>query len=576
MKKAVIYARFSTDLQNERSIEDQVTLCRDYTSREGMNVVEVYEDKARSGGSVMGRDGLLRLLDQAREKSFDVVVVEALDRLSRDMEDLAGIHKRLSFLGIEIRAVHEGVVNTVLVGLRGLVGQLYREDNAHKVRRGLAGRVGQGLNAGGRAYGYVPVLGDKGKRVIVEAEAEIVRRIFDEYVAGRTPREIAYDLNHEGVSPPRGRSWNASTINGNMQRGTGIIQNELYAGRLVWNKVRMVKDPDTGKRLSRPNPKNDWQTADVPDLRIVSQELFDAAQSRKQARGHTHPNQQRRPRHMLSGLLRCGACGAGMSTNGKDNSGRIRIRCSAATESGSCQDAKTFYLKTVECAVLAGLENEMRHPHVIAEYVRTYHEERKRLSAKANAKRAHLELRLGELNREIDRLVDAIAKGHGNPAVLGPLSSVLNEERKQVTMEMNLEPAGNDTISLHPAVLARYQEQLVELQDALSKGINAGDSDAAEAIRCLVETVTVFRDPSRPGGVTIEITGRLNALLGEHAYPNKVRGVWGKMVAGERFIRLPPSISAFSPSAAPLAEATRRLAGYAHNYPGLRRFAAGP
>lgn len=64
-----------------------------------------------------------------------------------------------------------------------------------------------------------------------------------------------------------------------MQRGTGIIQNELYAGRLVWNKVRMVKDPDTGKRLSRRNPKNNWQTVDVPDLRIISQELFDAAQS---------------------------------------------------------------------------------------------------------------------------------------------------------------------------------------------------------------------------------------------------------------------------------------------------------
>jgi site-specific DNA recombinase len=533
MKKAVIYARFSTDLQNERSIEDQITLCRDYASREGMNVAEVYEDRARSGGSVMGRGGLLRLLDHAREQSFDVVVVEALDRLSRDMEDLAGIHKRLSFLGIEIRAVHEGVVNTVLVGLRGLVGQLYREDNAHKVRRGLAGRVGQGLNAGGRAYGYAPVAGKKGKRSIVEAEAEIVRRIFDEYVAGRTPREIAYDLNNDGILAPRGRSWNASTINGNMQRGTGIIQNELYAGRLVWNKVRMVKDPDTGKRLSRPNARNDWQTAVVPDLRIISQELFDAAQSRKLARGHTHPNQQRRPRHMLSGLLRCGACGAGMATNGKDNSGRIRIRCSAATESGSCQDAKTFYLKTVESAVLAGLENEMRHPLVIAEYVRTYHEERKRLSAKANAKRTHLELRLGELNREIDRLVDAIAKGHGDPAVLGPRSSVLNEERKQVEMELNVEPAVSDTISFHPAVLARYERQLIQLQDALSKGINAGDSDAAEAIRDLVETVTVFRDPSRPGGVTIEITGRLNALLGEQAYPNKVRGVWGKMVAGE-------------------------------------------
>ena len=110
--------------------------------------------------------------------------------------------------------------------------------------------------------------------------------------------------------------------------GTGIIQNELYAGRLVWNKVRMIKDPDTGKRLSRPNAKNDWQTTDVPDLRIISQELFDAAQSRKQACGLTQPNQQRRPRHMLSGLLRCGACGSGMSTNGRDKSERIRIRCS--------------------------------------------------------------------------------------------------------------------------------------------------------------------------------------------------------------------------------------------------------
>jgi site-specific DNA recombinase len=124
-------------------------------------------------------------------------------------------------------------------------------------------------------------------------------------------------------------------------------------------------------------------------------------------------------------------------------------------------------------------------------------------------------LRLGELNREIDRLVDAIAEGHGDPAVLGPRSSVLDGDRKQVVRELNGEPAVGDVISLHPAVLARYEQQLVQLQDALSKGVNAGDSEAAEAIRDLVETVTVFRNPS----VTVEIVGRLNALLGEQAYP---------------------------------------------------------
>ena len=533
MNRAAIYARFSTDLQDERSIEDQSTLCRKYAEREGLNVVATFDDRARSGGSILGRDGLLQLMDKARERAFDVVIVEALDRLSRDMEDLAGIHKRLSFLGIEIRAVHEGVVNTVLVGLRGLVGQLYREDNAHKVRRGQAGRVGQGLNAGGLTYGYVPVPAERGKRIIVEAEAEIVRRIFREYASGRTPRDIAHDLNKDSVPPPRGRAWNASTINGNSQRGTGLLQNELYGGRLVWNKVRMVKDPDTGKRVSRPNPRSEWQAAEVPDLAIIPRDLFETAQRRKQARSVTHPSQQRRPRHMLSGLLRCGACGSGMSTNGRDKSGRPRIRCSAATESGTCADPKTFYLDTVERAVLDGLAAEMRHPDVIAEYVRTYHDERKRLAAKADAKRCRLERQLGELTRDIDRLVDAIAKGHGDPAVLGPRSTALHEERKRITDELEAAPPAIDVIALHPAVLARYAEQLSRLQEALGKGVRAGDADGAEAMRDLVETVTVFRDPSKSGGVEVEINGRLTALLGQKAYPNGIKGVWGKMVAEE-------------------------------------------
>jgi site-specific DNA recombinase len=172
-------------------------------------------------------------------------------------------------------------------------------------------------------------------------------------VEGRTPREIAHDLNKERVPPPLGRAWNASTINGNRQRCAGILQNELYVGRLVRNKVRMVKDPDTGKRQSRPNSTSDWQFAEVPSLAIVNPDLFEAAQKRRRERTHTHPSHQRRPRRMLSGLLRCGACGSGMSTNGQDKSGRVRIRCSAAKESGICADAKTFYLDTVErqCSV---------------------------------------------------------------------------------------------------------------------------------------------------------------------------------------------------------------------------------
>lgn len=92
MTRAVIYARFSTELQNEKSTEDQIALCRAHAARQHLNVVGIYEDKARSGASIFGREGLMRLMDAARERAFDVVLVEALDRLSRDMEDLAGIH----------------------------------------------------------------------------------------------------------------------------------------------------------------------------------------------------------------------------------------------------------------------------------------------------------------------------------------------------------------------------------------------------------------------------------------------------------------------------------------------------
>ena len=156
MKRTAIYARFSTELQQERSIDDQISLCRNYAAKNELDVVAKYEDRARSGASIYGRDGLTALLDAAREGKFEVVLTEALDRLSRDQEDLAGIWKRLNFLGIELRAVHEGTADQIQIGVRGLLGSLFLVDLAHKVRRGMQGVVRDGRSPGGRAYGYRP------------------------------------------------------------------------------------------------------------------------------------------------------------------------------------------------------------------------------------------------------------------------------------------------------------------------------------------------------------------------------------------------------------------------------------
>ncbi len=93
-------------------------------------------------------------------------------------------------------------------------------------------------------------------RVGRPAASDVIKRQFEEYISDRTPRDIARGLNRDGISAPRGSKWNASTINGNLWRGTGILQNKLYGGRLVWNKLRVVKDTDTGRRVSRPNAKS--------------------------------------------------------------------------------------------------------------------------------------------------------------------------------------------------------------------------------------------------------------------------------------------------------------------------------
>ncbi|SVE16750.1 uncharacterized protein METZ01_LOCUS469604, partial [marine metagenome] len=94
--RAVIYARYSSDLQSETSIDDQVRLCRERAERDGMAVTEVYSDYAISGGTLNNRPGMLALMDAAKQGEFDVVIAEALDRISRDQEDIAAIYKRLS------------------------------------------------------------------------------------------------------------------------------------------------------------------------------------------------------------------------------------------------------------------------------------------------------------------------------------------------------------------------------------------------------------------------------------------------------------------------------------------------
>ena len=202
------------------------------------------------------------------------------------------VHRKLTFAGVEIVGVNTGgAISTVAMAVHTLSGQFQREEGAKKIRRGLSGVVRSGRAAGGLAYGYrvVNTFDDRGHpvrglREIDPEKADIVRRIYAEYLAGRSPRLIAAGLNRDGVPPPRGRLWNATTINGYSKRGSGILHNQLYAGLIVWNKNHKLLNPYTGKRVGRPNDAAERHVSEAEQLRIIDQDMWKAVQALKAAK----------------------------------------------------------------------------------------------------------------------------------------------------------------------------------------------------------------------------------------------------------------------------------------------------
>ncbi|MFW8637612.1 recombinase family protein [Cribrihabitans pelagius] len=127
--RAAIYARYSSDLQRDASVEDQIRSCTDYAKDQGLEVVVTYSDRATSGASLM-RSGMQALLRDARGGTFDVLVSEALDRLSRNQADIAYIYQEFCFNGLPIETLAEGLISEIHIGLKGTMNALQLKDIA--------------------------------------------------------------------------------------------------------------------------------------------------------------------------------------------------------------------------------------------------------------------------------------------------------------------------------------------------------------------------------------------------------------------------------------------------------------
>ncbi len=512
--RAAIYARYSSDVQSEHSIDDQVRVCREMAEREGWSVLTVYADHAMSGASLF-RPEIQRLIDDCRLGGVDVVVAEALDRISRDQEGVAGLYKRLTHFGVRLITRSEGEINELHVGLKGTMNALFLKDLAAKTHRGLEGRVREGLSGGGIAYGYTVlrqhnVAGEpiRGRRSINEAEARVVRRIFEEFSTGSSPIAIARQLNADGVPGPGGRSWIDTTIRGHAERGTGILRNELYAGSLVWNRQRYSKDPDTGRRVSRPNDRSEWVVREVPELRIVDEHLWQRVAERlgtirnsptvtklRESRFWEH----RRPKSLLSGLVFCGACGSVLAAIGKEYLG-----CNRARRRGECANKRAVRRGHIERVILDGLHHQLMAPENIKEFVDAFNREVNRDRAAAVAARSQAQQELKTIDTRIDRLVEAIASGVRNSSLLAGLDRL---EARKAELEKLLADGEVPAVRMHPNLGEVYRKRVAGLQAALADPLL--QAEAFELIRSLVERVVVTTGTE----TEIELIGDIAAMV---------------------------------------------------------------
>ncbi len=514
-----VYARYSTDKQTQKSLDDQIAECRRLCAKNGWPIANVLSDAEVTGFTDQrpGYQGLVRGIENGE---VDLIVAENIDRVVRDAEHSAQLDKILTYYEVEFWTIQEGKVSPIQLMFKTFMSAEMRRAVALQAHRGLSGNVEKGKSAGGRSYGYELGRNERGDRIpgelcIVDSRAEIVRRIMTEYADGKTPRQIATALNAEGVPGPSGGAWRQNTISGNGQRHTGILNNELYIGIRVWNRLQYRLHPTTQKRVSRLRSASEWVFADVPHLRIVDDNLWDRVKRRQLSlvsAAATHSGdkpkraQSRRRKYILSGLLHCANCGGILTIAGAK--GRQHYYCQTEKEEGpsSCAGMAGLRRDAAEAAVFAGLKKDMMRPAALAVFRDDYAKTLRESSKGTDVQKEMLERSLKKLEKQIGNATAAIMGGLNSPALLSELGKA---EEQKAEVAARLERMQRPPLELPDDLDRRYAALVRDLETIL------GDPDmilrAIDVIKDLVDKIVVQERPE--GGHTLDLQGNLARML---------------------------------------------------------------
>jgi site-specific DNA recombinase len=315
--RIALYARVSTEAQHARgTIGSQLAALRARAAAEGEEVVAEFCDDGYSGAR-LDRPGLDRLRDAAEAGLVEAVWCLSPDRLARAYVWQVVVLDELARLGVAVRfadapALDDDPQARLLTQVQGVIAEYERAKIAERYRRGKLWRARAGEVISWKApYGYRRVprsAAGPGQLVVFEPEAQVVRRIFDDYVAGgHSIRQITRRLNADQVASPTGKPvWGVSTIG-------RLLRNPAYVGRVYYNRTELIPAPTASRRPTRQRlrPSGEWIAIPVP--RIITDDLFDAAQHVSRDNSQFSPRRAEPGAWLLRGLVVCGSCKVGVN-----------------------------------------------------------------------------------------------------------------------------------------------------------------------------------------------------------------------------------------------------------------------
>ncbi len=446
---AAIYARKSTEQNGvgdeEKSITRQIEHAKTYAALKGWTVPDdyVYVDDGISGAEFVKRPGLLRLMNSLKPKpAFQILIMAEESRLGRQRVEtewvllqLAKANVRVFYYFDDREARIDNATSSFIEGVRLYAAEMERDKARQRTHDALVRKARAGYVAGGSVYGYDNIevtvsdaVTGKPKRLHVErrmneAEAAVIREIFEKAAAGWGTRRIAHDLNRRGVlAPPprrtgRPRAWAPSTI-------YAMLTRSLYRGEVTWNRTR--KRDAWGIKRQTGRAESEWVQLERPDLRIISEPLWQAVRERfRDTRASylraTNGQLWGRPangiesRYLLTGLAQCGLCGGSLIVHSRASGGRRAnaYLCSYHHLRGStvCPGGLVLPMDLTNEAVLKTIEQEILHPDVVRRALRRVLGELNAPTDTVVPHRTALQAELAVLEQELARLAAAIAQG---------------------------------------------------------------------------------------------------------------------------------------------------------------------